>query len=49
MSIAKLMLEGLESRLLFSSPNKRPIFMRKNSKRHSDLGESLDKSSIIAR
>ena len=48
-SIAELALKGLKSRLLFSSPNKRPVFMGKSGKRHGDLRESFDKSSIIAR
>ncbi|MFS8011324.1 hypothetical protein Hanom_Chr14g01307721 [Helianthus anomalus] len=48
-SIAKHMLEGLKSRLLFGSPNKRLVFMGKSGKRHFDLRESFDKSSIIAR
>ncbi|MFS7955755.1 hypothetical protein Hanom_Chr07g00646321 [Helianthus anomalus] len=48
-SIAKHVLEGLESRLLFGSPNKRLIFMCKSGKRHNYFRESFDKSSIIAR
>ncbi|MFS7936240.1 hypothetical protein Hanom_Chr05g00413201 [Helianthus anomalus] len=48
-SIAKHILEGLKGRLLCSSPHKRLVFMGKSSNRHSDLGESFNKSSIIAR
>ena len=48
-SIAKHMFEGLKSRLLFGSPNKRLVFMSKGGKRHNDFRESFDKSSIIAR
>ncbi|MFS7976320.1 hypothetical protein Hanom_Chr10g00891121 [Helianthus anomalus] len=48
-SIAKHTLEGLKGRLLCGSPHKRLVFMGKSGKRHSDLGESFYKSSIIAR
>ncbi|MFS7963839.1 hypothetical protein Hanom_Chr08g00743021 [Helianthus anomalus] len=48
-SIAKHVLKGLKGRLLFVSPNKRLVFMGKSGKRHSDLGESFDKSSVVIR
>ncbi|MFS7973618.1 hypothetical protein Hanom_Chr09g00858741 [Helianthus anomalus] len=45
--MAQHVFEGLESSLLCSSPHERLVFMSKRGKRHSNLRESFNESSVV--